>query len=309
MFISQLKAKIDAYDKFYEFRINGLKALFVLELMFLFNFIYTVSNPYFYFFYVPLTAFAAELAGNTLKEKYFLLFFTLMGTTLAIFLFGVLSEYKALLVFFVFFFSLAIYYIAIYKIKGMFVAAPLILSLASYSLIYGNSNSNFYIALNHALQTIVATIIILVGLYMFPKTYYLTIWRRAFHDVLVNLEAITARICKEDVKTIPIFSGIIMMERHSRMLSKQMRCYSILKITLLSFELIMSMSYLITFQKQIKIQYIVVLHKYLLALSEVCLKQLPVNIAAHELAVMNETHELRTLYQIILSWNYLCLDQ
>ena len=74
MYISRLKDIVDTYDRFCIHRINGLKAFFVLELMFLFHFIYTVPNPYFYYFYVPLTAFAAELAGNSLEEKSLFLF-------------------------------------------------------------------------------------------------------------------------------------------------------------------------------------------------------------------------------------------
>ena len=148
----------------------------------------------------------------------------------------------------------------------------------------------------------------LLGLYIFPKSYYLIIWRRAFYDVLLNLEQVT-RICKEDVKTIQVFSGILVMERHSKMLSRKMKCYSILKITILSFDLIMAMSYLITFQKTLNVHYVVVLNKYIKLLKDACLKQQPIEIEPHEVAVMDETHELRTLNQIILSWNHLCLDQ
>lgn len=38
MFISQLKDKLASYDRYKEHRINGLKAVFVLELMILFYF-------------------------------------------------------------------------------------------------------------------------------------------------------------------------------------------------------------------------------------------------------------------------------
>jgi len=308
MYISQLKNKIDAYDKFGEHRTNGLKALFVLEILFIFNFIYTVPNPYFYYFYVPLTAFAAEIAGGTLKEKYLFLTFTLIGSTIAIFFFGVFSVYKLFFLFFVFGGALTIYYTAINKIRSMFVAAPLILSLAAYSLIYKNADSNLYVALNNALLTIVATLLILAGLYIFPKTYYLAIWRRAFCDVLLNLEKITAQIATGEAKTIPIFSGIIVMERYSGMLSSKMKCYSILKITLLTFELIMAMSYLISFQSHHRIHYVITLNKYCSALYLACKNRQPLAISAQELAVLNETYELRILQRLILSWNYLCLE-
>ena len=114
MFISQLKNKLAIYDRYGEHRINGLKAVFILELLFLFNCVYTVPNPFFYFFFVPMSAFAAEIAGTCLAEKYLFLFFTIMGSTLAIFLFGLLSVYKLFFIFFVFAYSLLIYFTAIY---------------------------------------------------------------------------------------------------------------------------------------------------------------------------------------------------
>ena len=308
MFISQLKNKVIAYDKYGENRTNGLKALFVLELLFLFNFIYAVDNPYFYFFYVPLTAFSAELIGRNLEEKYLFLFFTIMGTAFSVFLFGVFSVYQTFFAFFVFFYTLLLYYLVIQKLKKMLLLVPLILSLAAYSLIYVNQNSNFYLAINHALQTFVAMIVIFGGLYLFPKSYYLSIWHRAFCEVVTNLEIMTEKICKRELKAIPIYQGIIVMERYSKMLSKNMKYYSILKITLLAFELIMTISYLVSFQSKIKIQYIRLFHHYLLVLRDAALKKEAVLISDKELVLFNETHELKILYQLILSWNYVCAD-
>ena len=308
MFISQLKDKLLAYDKYAIHRVNGLKALFVLQLLFLFNFIYTVNNPYFYYFYVPLTAFTAEVVGTTLEEKFLFLFITITGCALSIFLFGVFSVYKTFFTLFVFFYTALLYYLVIHKLKKMLPLVPLILSLAVYSLIYVNADSNFYIALNNTLHTLVAMLLMLVGLYMFPKTYYLSIWRRAFCDVVTNLEIQTEQICREEISNVPIFGGIIIMERHCKMLSRKMKYYSILKITLLAFELIMSISYLVSFQKKIKIQYIRLFHHYLVIVRDAAKRKEPVFITEKELPLFNETHELKILHQLILSWNYVCAD-
>ena len=104
--LATLKDRVEKYDPFLEHRTNGLKAVFVLEILFCFNFIYTVPNPYFYYFYVPLTAFASELAGRTLTEKYVLFLVTMLGSIISIFLFGLFSTYKTFFIFFVFFFTL-----------------------------------------------------------------------------------------------------------------------------------------------------------------------------------------------------------
>ncbi|MCC5015842.1 MULTISPECIES: FUSC family protein [Legionella] len=309
MFISRLKDKIAAYDKYKEHRTNGLKALFVLELMILFNLFSSMHNPYFYFFYVPITCLTAETAGTTLKEKYVFLLWTLLGSALSIFLFGVFSVYNVFFIFFVFFYTLALYFIVLHTLKRMLVIVPLMLSLASYSLIYGlDADSNFYIAVNNALQTIAATVVIFAGLSIFPKSYYFEIWFSAFREVITNLETLSGKLCKGEVETIAIFPGIITMERYAKMLPKKIKCFSVLKITLLAFELILTMSYLLSFQKQLRIEYVAVLHTYLARLAEASKNRQPVILTQQELPAFNETHELRLLYQLILSWNYLCAD-
>lgn len=308
MFISQLRNKLHTYDPYGEHFTNGLKAVFVLELLFLFNYVYKVPNPYFYYFYVPLTAFAAEIAGNTLEDKYLLYFFTVMGSVLAVFLFGIFSIYPLFFVFFVFGYSLLIYFTAIYKLKSMLVPAPLILSLAVYSLIYDKSNSNFYLALNHSLVTLVAMLVVMAGLILFPKHYYLAIWRKAFISVLQNLITTADKIYQGEIEQMAIIPGTVIMKRYSQMLSPRMKCYSILKITLLTFELVVAMSYLVAFYRQLRWQYIAAFHHYLEKLLPQVKTRQALILSAQDLKIMHETYELRTLAQLIKSWNHLCTN-
>ena len=136
MSISRLKSRIIAYDVYGEYRTNGLKVLFVLVLLIVFYFFSSIPDPFFFYFYVPLTCFTAEIAGTTLKDKYKFLFFTIIGSIISIFLFGVFSTYKTWFAFFVFFYSAALYSIAIHTLKTTLVVVPLILGLASFSLIF-----------------------------------------------------------------------------------------------------------------------------------------------------------------------------
>ena len=308
MFISQLKDKLHAYDLYGEHRTNGLKILFVLQFLFLFNFIYTVSNPYFYFFYVPLTAFTAEILGRTLEEKYLFLFATITGCAVSIFFFGLFSVYKLFFVFFVFFYSIFLYYLVIHYLKKMLALVPLILSLAVYSLIYDNADSNFYIALNNILKTLAAMVLIFIALYLFPKKYYFKIWQRAFIDVLTKLEFLSAQLARKESKTVPIFAGVIVMERYSKMLSRSMNYYSVLKITLLAYELILFLSYLFTFRKKIETDEINAFNFYLKLVLESCKNKQAVLLTAQDLILLKQSRELKTLSQLILSWNYLCTD-
>lgn len=309
MFISQLKNSLNNYDPFGEHRINGLKAVLVLELLFLFNYIYSIPNPYFYYFYVPLTAFAAEIAGTTLKDKFVFYFFSVMGAILAVFIFNVSSSNKTFFVIVVLFYSLLLYWVAIYKLRSLFVPVPLILSLAAYSLLYSANDNNFYIALNHSLQSFVAMLVVMAGLVLFPRGYYLWVWRKALFQLLSKVSEYTAHISRGEPVEIPIIQGTIMMQRYALMLSPRMRVFSILKITLLAMDLVMSLAYLEAFQKQLQAPYIIFLQRYVTLLSNACRSWSELPIPEHDVQIFQETHELRTIYNLIKSWNYLCLTR
>ncbi len=297
---------IESYDPYGEHRINGLKALVVFELLCIINLVYTVKNPYFYYFYVALTAFAAELAGETLAEKYILYIFTTLGSALAIFLFGIFSSYKWLFIGFAFVYALWIYFTALKRLRNMVIPAPIILSLAAYSLIYDGSNSNFYLALNHALQTLLAMLVVLAGLILFPRKYYLWIWRRAFFQVINILMQMSHKICQNQVQAMPIIGATIIMEKYTHMLSSKMRWFSILKITMLTLELVMAMSYICEFQRQMRREYLQALARYLELLQGAIVVRKELTLSQHDKMILGETYELRTMYSLINSWNQLC---
>jgi len=307
MFISQLKNKLLDYDKFGIHRTDGLKVMFIFFIMIFVELFTNIKHPYFYYFFVPINCMNAELIGTDLKEKYFYLFVCLLGAIITIFFFNLFSIYKTFFILFVFFYTLAFYYFFIVKFEKMIPIVPLILGLGSYSLIYVNQSSNLYIAMNDALQTIAASGVMFAGLYLFSKRYYLIIWDRAFNDMMVNLEVLTAGICKGEVSAVGTFPGLTVMSRYSKMLPQNIKCYSILKITLLTHELLMSMSYLIVFEKQLQMEYVMILHAYITKLSRACKQHEPLAIPIKERPIFNATYQLKTLYQLILSWNYLCL--
>jgi len=309
MFISRLKDKFYAYDKYGEHRTNGVKVLFVLEFMMVFYFFSSITNPYFYYFFVPLTCFAAEVAGTSLEEKYLYLFSVLTGSIITIFLFDVLSIYKTFFVFFAFFYALTIYYVVLNKLPTMILVVPAMLGLGSYSLIYvGHRDSNFYVALNHSLNTLSAMGVMFLALFLFPQKYYFFIWRRAFLEVIDHMEDFFRRALNEEAKTVPIFPGVIMMQRYAQMLSRKMKYYTIVRITMLTFELVMGMSYILSFQKHMKMGYVRVFHEYLVTFNEACKKYQPVILTPWDFKALQLTYELRLMHKLILSWNYLCAN-
>ena len=70
MFISRLSNVVETYDPYGIHRVNGVKAAYLLLVLFTVNLIYSVPDPYFYFFYAPLIAMAAEVFGETLEERF-----------------------------------------------------------------------------------------------------------------------------------------------------------------------------------------------------------------------------------------------
>lgn len=306
MFISQLLSRIEQYDRYGEHRINGFKAVFVVELLFIVNYIYSIPNPYFYYFYAPLTAFTAEVLGNSLEDKFRLYFYTMLGSIVAVFLFGLFQPYKTFFIFFVLAFSLFLYWIAIYRLHSFFVPVPLILCLATYSLLYGASNTNFYMMINHALESLVAMLVVMIGLMFFPRRYYLWIWCRAFHEVILLVRNYVAQVADGNEVTVTVVSGLVVMRRYSCMLKRNMSTYSVLKITLLSLDLVMSISYISMFHKQLRVEYIRFLAHKLNEFEIACQKKEQYLISNSDKKIFQETHELRTLYKIILSWNKLC---
>jgi hypothetical protein len=306
MYISQLINKLAEYDKYGEHRTNGLKAVFVAELLFVVNFIYAIPNPYFYYFYIPLTAFAAEVAGNTLGEKFLFYFYTVMGSILAVFLFGMFQPYKIFFVFFIFFYSLLLYHFALYKIKSMFIPAPIILSLAMYSLTYGNTNTNFYIALNHSIITFIAMLIVMSGLLLFPRKYYFKIWQQAYVLLLGEIISKVELINRNETVTLKIIDSIQIMKKYTTMLNRRMPIFSICKITLLSFDMVMSLSYLVEFSKHLNSDHIIKYENTLRDLHEAVKKNSKLEIKQAYIEQSEVTHELHSIYQMILSWNYIC---
>jgi hypothetical protein len=306
MFISRLKSKIHAYDPFGEFKTNAIKGLFVLELMFCFYFVLPINDPYFYYFYLPLTCFSAEIAGKNLKDKYLFLLFALVGSMTVVFFYGLLSNNKTVFIIFVFFSTMLIYYIAIHKIKSMMAVAPIILSLGAYSLLYGNTDGNFIIALNNMLKSVLAGFIIFSGLYIFPKKFYFVIWKKAFCDVLLTLDLLAEKIKKNEVKDVPVFKGFMIMGRYSKMVSKKVKHYSILRMTILALHLVMEVSYLSLFKKTINKEYIFLLQYYSKILLKQCKKDKSVQLAEKDKNQLSEIEELKTIRQLIMSWNYLC---
>ncbi|MBP9742577.1 MAG: hypothetical protein KBD37_04380 [Burkholderiales bacterium] len=234
MFISKLSEVLENYDKYGIHRLNGLKVVYVLLILFTVNMIFTIPNPYFYYFYIPITAMGAEAAGETIRAKYYLFFYTLIGAIVTVFLFHLTYSYRLFFLFFAFFLAILLYLGALRLKNQMLVTVPLILSLATYSLLYGSINTNFYAILNNGLTTCIATIIVIASLILFPQSLYFRIWLRAY---LLLLKQILGNFLliqdNKEVEIEPVQGHLIQLVRFSNMLPRKLPTFTILRINLL----------------------------------------------------------------------------
>ena len=299
MFISKLTNVIENYDVYGEYRLNGVKAVYVLLVLFAINLIYTIPNPYFNYFYLPITALAAEIEGETLADKYLLFIYTVVWATIGAFCFSVLRSYPFFFLGFVFFYSCSLYFIVLSLTKKMFFAVPIVLSLASYSLVHGQVNTDFYVALNNSLVTLVALVGIIFALTLFPRSYYFRIWLRAFILILEQILQNYNLIANNKAAKIDLMqSNRLRMLKYAYMLPRKMPTFSILKINLL----VDNLRILSCVTDQVNIQ-----------ITNNSLNLLRHNLQYFIEAVKEERQYFEVdndnyiLSKIINSWNYLCL--
>lgn len=237
MFV-KLISKFEDYDKYGEHRLNGLKGIYVLMLLFLINFIYKIHNPYFNYFYVPLTAMTISVTGETITSKLLLFFYTVMGAILTIFIFSLTAIYPVFFIIIVFFLSLGLYLITIHYFKSSIAPVPIMLSLGIYSLVYGYINTNIFVAINNAFITLLAMLIILAAMLFFPKNYYFRVWLRAYILLLKQIQHNLCLVKNNEEKEIQVVQGhLVQLIKYSNMLSKRLPIFTILKINFLVNEL------------------------------------------------------------------------
>ncbi|KTD13121.1 phage minor tail protein [Legionella hackeliae] len=233
MFMSKLYNVIEHYDQYGVHRLNGLKVVYILLILFLVNFLFSIPNPYFYYFYLPITALGAEMVGETLEEKYFLLFSCLIIAIVTVFLFDIFAVSPFFWIF-AFFYSAFLYLVAIDNRRHTLVIVPIALSLGAYSLLYREINISFYTVLSNCLTTILSMIIIFAALVLFPRSYYFRLWLRALL-LLINqtLEHLLAMQNQRRIKYDPIQGHLIHLVQYANMLPHSFPTFSILKINLL----------------------------------------------------------------------------
>ena len=242
MFISTLNEWMDAYDPYGEQRVNGVKVVYIVMVLFAVNYVLPIPNPYFYFFFAPIFSMIAEIAGQTIKEKYRNMIYCMVISIITVFAFTYFSAYWFIFVL-VFIYSFLIYFLFINKQIFVVSIIPIALAMGAYSLLYEEINTNFFYIFNNSLTQILAMLIVLGALIFFPLCYYYRLWLRAL--LLLTQQVMDhATIIQKHQEIIfdPVKGHTTRLFRYANMLPRQLPTYSILKISCLMNDLHLKIS-------------------------------------------------------------------
>lgn len=235
MFISRLIRIIENYDQYGTHRVNGIKVVYVLLALFFFNSVFYIPNVYFYYFYIPITAMTVEVLFERIQDKYRAFIYVMVGTCVMVFLFNILKPYPLFFLFAVFVSAMLLYLLALHWRRIFLPIVPVILSLASYSLLYPNLNANLNMVVNNAVTTLFALIIILSALVLFPLSYYYRLWLRSFGLLLEEtLDHLRMIQDKKPVQVLLVQGHTKHMITFANMLSRKLPTFTLLKINLLT---------------------------------------------------------------------------
>jgi hypothetical protein len=297
MYMSKLIHLVDDYDKYGIHRINAVKVVYILLLLFMFNGVFSVPRPYLYYFYVPITALNAEIMFERISDKYQAFIYTILGSAVMIFFFNILKFNGIYLLCFSFFSSLGLYFIILRKMRHLWPIMSIILSLAAYSLMYPDTSKNLNMITNNFITTILAEMVIIVALFLFPLSYYYRAWLRAFllllKEILTNLEAIQSKqivtdpLIQDHTKQVLTFAN---------MLPRRFPTFSIFKLILLVNQLHLASC---------------VEKSQITKLSREKLQLLIDNLSLFIQAVIQERpcigfKSCKDFRKIIITWNYIC---
>lgn len=234
MFISKLIHTIETYDPYGLHRLNGVKVVYVLLILFSANLFFNIPDPYFFYFYLPITAMSAEVVGTHIYDKYLMFICAVVGSSAMIILFYIVNPHPLFFLLFSFV-STSMLYLLILKLKkSMLFTVPIILSLAAYSLLYVDLYLDLYAIINNTITTLVAMGIILGALILFPLSYYYRLWLRAFY--LLTKQCLDNFMLSHDhsrVNTSAVQGHSIHLIQFAQMLPRHLPVYTILKINLL----------------------------------------------------------------------------
>jgi hypothetical protein len=243
----------------------------------------------------------AEVMMPRLQDKYKAFIYTMMGACLMVMLFNMLRPYPLFFLVAMFVATVSLYLIALHRVDIMLPLVPIILSLAAYSLLYPTLNANFKMLLENVFTTVMAMLVIIAALLLFPLSYYYRLWLRAFRLAVQAWLNRLLLIHQNQVVTVSLFEeDIKQMLDFSNMLPRYLPCYSILKINLLMHGL--------KNQSEVSQSVLAKLDKESLALLIENTKLLIQAIEQESTCELIFTQD-KNFIQLIQSWNLICMRQ
>lgn len=298
MSISQLVKQLNRYDPYHICFWNGIRAVSALIGLLTVNFIYGIHNPYFYFFYIPITCISIEILGENPYERAKLYIISVFWSALAVFVFGLSATHRGLELLTIFGFSSLTYFFFIHHYKHALVSAATILSLGGYSLNYHFANVDIYQALNHFGLTLFAGMIVVSILFFFPRQVYWKIWHRILTKNLIQgLNFLSSPAPRQ--ACMFLFQSFSTQLQYARMLRKPTK--TLLKATILNHELLESIVVMQNYSTYSTSQ-ITSLRQNLQTLIDVLIAKRPCPLTAIDTLTPLD----RQIWQLAKEWNKLC---
>ena len=238
MFISKLTQRVEQYDPYGFYRLNGIKIVYVLLVMYGCNVFFDIKSPYFFYFYMPLTVISLEFVAETIKDKYTIFIHTMLQTLLLIMCLSIAIWFPLFFILFTFLSASSLYLMVFHKKYLSLTAVSTSLSLAAYSFNYINFNSNLFNLIISISDSLLASLIIIAACILFPRRYYYRLWSRALYllmqDTLLQLTRYTSSD-KTNKKSINYH--MIKVNQFSKILRSKRYSYSVAKINLLAYRI------------------------------------------------------------------------
>lgn len=232
MFISKLGNLLDSYDIYGEYRVNALKILYIIIILFICNLIFAPHHAILNFILIPILAILIEttLVGARLKIIGTIVFCILSAATMLVY--DLTYQHPTLFTVIVLFSSILIYYLSITKYPYLFGAEPFILCIGFLSG-HKAGNSNLYEAFN-GLTTLAFGVLLILGLLiLFPRWFYYRLWLRAFYFSVVGIRD-TLELSLEDQRSkfTRLHRHLIKMDQYAKTVGHQRYNFSLTKINL-----------------------------------------------------------------------------
>ena len=187
---------LDSYDPYGFMRVSGLQMLTMVLVMFVINFLFSPFN-WTSALQFPLFGMMACGMERSFNSRIRNVAIFCMISMLYAFLFCLVKEYRILLVLLVGSVVFGLFMLSKYKYPYLLGMIAMIQILITTSVI--PRGANFTVLLNYGISYMLASVIGLLVMYVFPRKYFFRVWLRIVYATLGEFESRFRRVAEGEV--------------------------------------------------------------------------------------------------------------